>query len=391
MHYSPAANGIGASRGGRGPPTETIQWQTYQRFEIWWAASFTFRRRADINRKTLIKDAIMEINIVPQEQQLIPAIHAQTSAVEAIGPADGNNSAELSGFRTIRSITDALPEDVTPRAKAPNLEVQTIAGPEKTTTAASPVGLTGNKGKSSRKKKTAKSSGIQKIASLSDGLDKEQKVELDRLLKEIPEALKDYSIHRRKFGKSLYELQAVFAKAGKNGRFQTCLRRLHIPKSTAYDLIGRHKRIVDLDLPAVILQAADEVNIDLGAPELYSRVEDLRFSREGLDLAKAKEIIGPLAKKAKREVTALFGPGITEEEKKAFKVFDAIRRSMGDFTGIQKKKALSEALNYYAHYDLGYKEQTSIELVPTKAEDDWVLLPSQGKATAKEVTCTKKL
>ena len=325
------------------------------------------------------------LGLIAESEKFIPAIHGQTPSDDVNGSADLTNSAESSGFRTIPPEANALPESVIPTAKEPNhanLEAQTIAEPAKVT-AESPGARSRNKKKSEPKKKTAKSSGI---ASLTDGLAEEQKAAVDRLLKEIPEAFKDYSTRRRKLGEHLSELQEVFAKAGKNGRLQKCLNHLHIPKSTAYDLIGRHKRIIDLDLPDVILQAAEAVGIDLGAPELYSRVEDLRFSREGLDLAKAKEIIEPLTKKAKRAVTQKFGPGITEEEKKVFKVFDALRRSMADFAGKEKEKVLAKALDLYAHYYLQHKEPMSLEMIPTRAEDDWVLLPSQGKA-AKEVTC----
>ncbi len=301
---------------------------------------------------------IMEtnINIIPQEQQLIPAIHGQTAAGEVNDAAEGkHHPGESSGFRTIRSITNDLPEDATPRAKA--------ARPKK------------------QKQSQAKKSPDEL---LSDGLNEEQKVVLARLLKEIPEVCEDYSRRRSEFGKLLYELQQVFSTAGKNGRFQKCLNHLHIPKSTAYDLIGRYQRIKDL--PDVIVQAADQVNIDLGAPKVYSRFEELRFSRKDLDLAEAKRIIEPLTKKAKREVTSKFGPGITDEEKKVFPIYDALQRSMGDLTNKEKKELLTEALNLFAHYDLQCQEPFSISVVPTKAEDDWVLLPSKGK-TMKEVTC----
>jgi hypothetical protein len=263
-----------------------------------------------------------------------------------------------------------------------------IAGPKKAAPQSSARHSKNNK-KSPPEKPGAESSGIRTIASLSKGLNEKQEKEVKRLLKEIPEAYKGYVGRRSELGKALCELQQVLATAGKNGRFKQCLDHLRIPKSTAYELIGRYESTKDIE--PLFLQAADELGIDLGAPKVYSQFAELRFARQGLNLEKARKIIEPLTKKAKRDVTASFGPGITDEEKGAFKVFDAIRRSMGDFTDLQKKKALTEALNYYAHYFLGYKEPTSIALVPTKAENDWVLLPSKGKAAAKEVTCTKKL
>jgi hypothetical protein len=322
----------------------------------------------------------MQTNISPQEQ-LLPAIHEQTSAGEVNGPAVGKNSAESSGSRTIRSTPNALPEDAASTAKElnhVNLELQTTPEPGKATP---PI--------SADRPKKQKQSRVKKSAaeSLNNGLNEEQKLTVDRLLKEIPEAFKGCATRRRKLGECLSELQEVFAKAGKNGRFHTCLRQLHIQKSTAYDLIGRYKRINNISPP--ILEAADELGIDLGAPKMYSRFEELH-PPEGLDLAKAKELLAQLTKKPKPVVTPKFGPGITQEENQMFKVLDALRRSMGDFTHKEKKELLPEVLNLYAHYYLQNKEQMSIKVVPTKAEDDWVLLPSKGKST-EEATCTKKL
>ena len=240
-------------------------------------------------------------------------------------------------------------------------------------------------GKKARRGRTnkPKSSRIRKISHLTKGLTEEEKSVVDRLLKRILDALKGYSNRSRVLCKLLYELQQVFATPGRNGRFNRILEEFKIPKSTAYDLIARYTTI--MDLPAVILEAADEAGIDLGAPKLRSRIEDLTFSREDLDLAKARTIIEPLTRRAKRELRAKFGPGITDDEKIVYAIYDALRRSTGNLTDIKKKECVAKALNFYAHYILKYEQPATIELTPTQAEDDWVLNPARGKNSKIEV------
>jgi hypothetical protein len=228
-----------------------------------------------------------------------------------------------------------------------------------------------------------KSSGNRTISALTKGLTEDEKAVVDRLLKEIPDSLKDYANRSSELGKSLYELQQVFATAGRKGRFSRSLAELKVPKSTAYDLIACYTTIKDL--PAVILQAAEEAGIDLGSPKLRSRVEDLSISRADLDLASARTIIEPLTKKTKREVRPRFGPGITDDEKIVYVVYDALRRSTGDLSDHKKKEAVAKALNWYAHYVLKYEQPAKMELTPTKAADDWVLNPSKGKTAELEV------
>jgi hypothetical protein len=186
-----------------------------------------------------------------------------------------------------------------------------------------------------------------------------------------------------KVGQLLRQLQQVFASAGRKGRFDQCLCLLHIPRSTAYDLIERYEILEAL--PPAILQAADEVGLDLGAPKLRPQVQALSSSRADLDPTTARTMIEPLTKKAKREKRAKFGPGITDDEKAVYSLFDALRRSTGDLSAVKKKDLLTKALDLYAYYVLNYDKPATITLMPTKAENDWVLNPAAGKSHRPEV------
>lgn len=236
--------------------------------------------------------------------------------------------------------------------------------------------------KKSHESSVDESSGNRTIQSLTTDLPEEQKSTILALLEQIPEVYKFYWLRHQELGELLFKLQQQFANAGAKGRFNRCLRYLHIPKSTAYDLIKRYGAVKDL--PDLIRQAAEEAVIDLGAAKCRSRLGELRFKRQGLTLQEAKDAIDSW-KKPKREARAKFGTGITKKEQKQFKVFDALRKAMSNLPAIEKKEYLQKGLNFWAHYCGEYTGPTTITLTPTKAEDDWVLHPEGGKSSRQEV------
>jgi hypothetical protein len=173
-----------------------------------------------------------------------------------------------------------LREDARPRKHETNHfipEVQTTADPEGVSAGRSVLpSHNSNKELAGKKSAGAKSSTIWSLDLLAKGLTPDRKSKVERLLHEIPEEWMTYTKRRREVGLLLRELQQVFASAGRKGRFEQCLGHLHIPKSTAYDLLAGYETLKAL--PPAILDAADEAGIDLGSPKLRPQVQALSSS-----------------------------------------------------------------------------------------------------------------
>jgi hypothetical protein len=226
-------------------------------------------------------------------------------------------------------------------------------------------------------------SGIRTTSSLTEGMTTAQKAEVEALMRAIPEQWSSYKTRRTDLGCALRKLQAAFASAGKNGRFTRCLTELQIPRATAYGLIERYESVQHL--PETLLQSANEAGLDLAAPRTYARLDNIRFSRADLTKEKAQKIINNLLKKTERHKNPEFGPGITEQEKKAYRLFNAMRKATGDLDAKEKKVVLQAALNLYAKYENVCTEPEQFTITPTAAEDDWVLQPARGKTAQQAV------
>jgi hypothetical protein len=218
---------------------------------------------------------------------------------------------------------------------------------------------------------------------ITDGLPEEKKKLVTALMMEIPGHWKSYGSLRTDLGKKLQELQTVFAQAGKNGRFVHCLRKLKIPKATAYEQIKRYERISPL--PLVLKKSAESEGIDLAAPRIQKRLAEQTLSLDNLTEEQAKKIIAELKKKPAKHTSGKFGPGITEGEKQTYQLYDAMRKVTGSILPKDKLAALQTALNWLAKYDNICTKPLQITITPTAAKDDWVLMPSFEKTQPQEV------
>lgn len=108
---------------------------------------------------------------------------------------------------------------------------------------------------------------------------------------------------------------------------------------------------------------------------------EMRFVPAG----KAEEMIAELEKTPTKVKVPEFGEGITEEDKKVYRAFQAMKKGIDSLDANEKKGVLCKALNLVGHYEKLFANSETLTITPTKADNDWVLLPALGKISKLEV------
>jgi hypothetical protein len=191
----------------------------------------------------------------------------------------------------------------------------------------------------------------------------------------VADAIDQLGSNRRELGRLLVAVRAALVQPGRNGRFSRFLRHRKIPKETAYSIMGDYER--SAALPAPILEAAKRVGIDPATKRYLPFLEDLA-SIEGLTADKAVKAI--TEQKSKPKKTSQY----SDDELRMLQIFSAMEKALKDKGRAEKRKLLSSVLNAVAHFVLQEKEPYPIHVVPSDV-DDWLLLPSRGKAQLAEL------
>ena len=203
------------------------------------------------------------------------------------------------------------------------------------------------------------------------GLTDEQKLDLDRLARQLDQEWFALKRKRYEVGRLLVEINEILIR---EGSFRAFLKSKGIPHSSAYDVMSDYERWTRL--PESLRQAATRANVDLAERKYEIPLRQALAKREGqkLDEQTADAVLKLVMGRASRTDKCQIASGLCAEERHLVRAFQALLPVIEAVADGKRPARLAELVGFvFGAFGLS---SATLEVEPQKPPS-WLLCGSR--------------